>query len=678
MEILAAFWNSLLDGSLQWRSPVWLWGALVPPLLWGLGKLWVRHEKQRYAQAHLWPWVQAQQSGVAADPGQRSGAYWKRIVWRTAGAVSPGRVLTVAWLCLLLAMAGPRAWMSQNEQTQRAGVDLLVLLDLSQSMQTEDVYPNRFLHAKAMLESVVKGLQANDRVGLMAFAGQPHLVTPLSFDRNLFAHGLNLLEPGLLPMQGTWLELAVLNGWQHLRQTAGKAQVLMVLTDGAPPFWQPQVLPEAVRQWPVYSTLQQGRSAVNQAVANGELAKTVWVGIGQTLPAFVPDKEHKSGWLYVNGIRVQSRLEESVLQQWAQKTAGVYLHASTDAAFLKQLLEEITLPAQSRSLPDPQGSWQDFSRPFRVLGLLGLLWAFYPLGVKIGTRALTPMLAMAGVVLGMGVLGWVPGTAQADAPNTQALNQQAYQALMAGDNAMATELYDRLANFEGWFGAGVSTYQAGDLASAVLYFRQAAQQAGSDHNRARALFNLGNSYYQANLLPQAIESFEQALLYWPGYEKAQSNLLLAQQRAELERAAQKAARPEEDESHSDSPRDNEGAFYGGQKPNPAAVSGGDSDQQQGQGEAAEIELQAGVDVTDYRFDATSGLEWQKQQPGGAAVSGQAIVAQQARQRRAEQFVQKMQTIEDRQSVLLQRMFEREAGFQAAQEQPHSLPGVQPW
>ena len=685
MDMMLEFWSVLLSGGLQWRAPMWLWALFLPPLLWLLKLWWLKAQKQRYADSNLWPWIDAS-AAVSASKGRYSslnrpvhsqtglmsrvmGFYHQLKKW-----VSPSRLLTLGWLCLIIALAGPRSLLPSPDQVSRAGVDVLVMMDLSHSMTAEDVYPNRFLQAKSLVETLVKGLQPNDRVALMGFAGQPHLVSPLSFDRDLFQHGLNLLEPDMLPTQGSWLELATIFGLNHLQQTAGNAKVMVVLSNGAPAFWKPQNLPEALQKLPVTQALRNGTTDV----------KTIWVGVGKPTPSPLPDVSNKTGRLHVNGLLVQSRLEEAVLKKWAQTLQGVYLKASADQAFMGRLLKEVTLPAQSRSLPANQQVWRDFSQPFMVVGLVSLLLAFYPLTLMLASaqkssesslKTVVPMLSL-GFAVFFSTLLSSPEIQAGE--STQSIKQKAYEAFQAQQYDLATSLYDQVAEYDGYLGAGSSAYKAGDLESAVLYFRQAALTAEDDVSRAKALFNLGNSYYLANLLPQSIEAYRQALLYWPQYGKAEQNLALAVQRKQFEDAGQSTKAEEEDDG-SGKGRDSDGAFYGGQKPNMSSENPGfGADDIEGSSGEDKVILPQTGEMTDYRFDSQSDSAQVSADQRAQTATGAAILQRQRQQQRAQVFEKQLQQIDDRQDVLLKRIFEREEGFQAAQEQAHPIPGVQPW
>ncbi|MBN2865396.1 MAG: VWA domain-containing protein [Thiotrichales bacterium] len=702
MSELMALFSVLLSGDLQWRAPMWLWGLLMPFVVLIVMRLMVRKNKQGYADAHLWPWVQVSSNNSVtaltktSRPADFKQAFSERFLGRLLRRIlvlkkllSPLRLLAIAWLSLMIAVAGPRSLQSTELESTRGGVDILVVMDLSHSMTATDVYPNRFLQAKSLVESLKNSLQTDDRLALMGYAGQPHLISPLSFDRDLFQHNLDLIAPDMLPTQGSWLELALIDGVNHLAQTAGKTKVMLVLTNGNPIFWQTPELPSRFANRPFADDLRSSQTGV----------KTILVGIGKPTPSTLTDESHKTGKLHANGLLVQSRLEELSLKKWAQNLQGVYLRGDESQAFLQKLLTEVTLPAGQRLEQNNQQNWQDFAHPFMVITVVALLFAFYPVAVFPGISrreksAVKSTISSSGVIGGLLILSAFLCSAfmtqsvfaKSNSDANVALEQQAFEAYQNKDYEHATILYDQLNSYSGWMGAGSAAYKNDDLESAVLYFRQAALSAPDDVTRSQALFNLGNGFYLANLLPQAIESYQQALLYQSEYPQAKHNLALASERLKIEQANQKQGKGKNGDEDSEGDGDkgkgrgDDGAFYGGQKPSADAKEpgfGADGDIMGGDRSGEGVILPLDGDVTDYQLHIDGKVQLNAETRAHQANSN-AIVERAKQRQRAEVFQQQLQKIDDNQATLLKRLFERESGFQAPQEKPHPIPGLQPW
>jgi len=501
--------DALLNGDLLWRDSAWLWGLGLPIVMWAIQRLLRNRQKQSYADAALWPWVST--AGNAMQQSTSSG-FVNRFT-RPGKLITANRLLILAWICLVIAVAGPRSLDTQFESHARNGVDIMIDFDLSQSMTAQDVKPNRFLFAKSIAQSLVNGLENNDRVALSVFGGQPHSVLPLTYDKQVFNHSLNLIEPGLLPTKGSWLELGLIGALNTLTEMGRKAKILVIFTNGAPPFWKPVKLPKIVQSLKV--TQSQAMSATG--------VKVIFVGVGKTRPVPIPDKSNPSGHLHANGLLVQSRLEEGQLLTFAQKTEGLYLHASTDQAFMNKLQKAITDTASSYQDKTVKQVWVSYAQPFTIIGLASLLLAFYLWQMAFGiagfnikgksnkdknaqnkivkpsaksgfNQPLILMLTLPLVI--MAVTGLWPKPAMAEQsisnPTTSKLHQ-AYTAFEGKSFELAQSLYDEVSSYKGWFGAGASAYKAEDLDSAVLYFRQAAWQAPNNRERAKALYNLGNS-----------------------------------------------------------------------------------------------------------------------------------------------------------------------------------------
>ncbi|MBD3776700.1 MAG: hypothetical protein IE920_06155, partial [Thiotrichales bacterium] len=171
------------------------------------------------------------------------------------------------------------------------------------------------------------------------------------------------------------------------------------------------------------------------------------------------------------------------------------------------------------------------------------------------------------------------------------------------------------------------------------------------------------------------EAYRQALLYRVDYAKAANNLALALQRLQNEQPDSSAKEPRLGD---DKGRDEGFAFYGGQKPKSEQTNdfGADSDIQGPGADGDGVKLPPTGEMTDYRLNPllANGAATQRTQ----RATAQAIIDRQQRQQRAIQFEYQLQQLKDEQGELLKRLFEREEGFQAAQEAPHPLPGVQPW
>jgi len=208
-ELLSAF---------HFSEPGWLWALLlcVPVALWvyisrnlGGGNERIR----RYADAHLLPHLLGK-----AEASSRT--QWLRYA-RWAGL----------WALLVLAMAGPR-WDFTDVQLFRPGTNLLVLFDISRSMNVADVQPNRLARARQEVEDLL-GQSRGIRVGLIGFASVAHVVSPVTEDLNGVRRVLSALDTSLVQLQGSRLLFALDRAEELLLgQPADSVNSLLIITDG--------------------------------------------------------------------------------------------------------------------------------------------------------------------------------------------------------------------------------------------------------------------------------------------------------------------------------------------------------------------------------------------------------------------------------------------------------------
>src|ERR1051325_3684376 len=115
--------------------------------------------------------------------------------------------LTVAFAAICIGLANPQIG-TKYEKVKRQGIDVIVALDVSNSMLAEDVKPNRLERAKLLVSKLIDKLQ-NDRIGLIVFAGNAYLQMPLTIDHAASKLFLNTINTNMVPTQGTAISEAI-------------------------------------------------------------------------------------------------------------------------------------------------------------------------------------------------------------------------------------------------------------------------------------------------------------------------------------------------------------------------------------------------------------------------------------------------------------------------------------
>lgn len=143
---------------------------------------------------------------------------------------TPWRLLGAIWTLTALALAGP-AWQHQQSPAFRAPADWIVVLDLSPSMTAADLVPSRIVRARYAIEDILNAAR-DARVSLVAFAGEAHVVAPLTTDVATVRSLLEPLTPDIMPESGDQLAPALNEAARLMRTAAGRHAQVVVLSDG--------------------------------------------------------------------------------------------------------------------------------------------------------------------------------------------------------------------------------------------------------------------------------------------------------------------------------------------------------------------------------------------------------------------------------------------------------------
>ena len=245
---------------------------------------------------------------------------------RLAPKLSGGRA-AFKTLCLLLAitffivaLARPRFGV-YYEQVQRRGADMFILLDVSKSMDAQDVMPSRLEKAKADCLDLLKELKG-ERVGLIVFAGKPLLKVPLTTDQGFFKRTLKDIDTQSAPRGGTLMGDAIRLAMASMPERTDRDQAMLLITDG-----------EDHESLPV--------EAATAAAAKKMRVFTMSIGDakeGARIP--VVEGRNKSYLKDKNGQEVFSKADEGLLQQIALAGSGVYIPAGTKTYDLGQVYKD--------------------------------------------------------------------------------------------------------------------------------------------------------------------------------------------------------------------------------------------------------------------------------------------------------------------------------------------------
>lgn len=447
-------------------------------------------------------------------------ALWARIqrVWRARrwstdlerAARRVGRLtpfaLGLAAFAAGIALAGPR-WGRRTVRTESKALDLVLAIDVSRSMLAEDVTPSRLGRAQREARRLVHDLEG-DRLGLLAFAGQSFILSPLTIDGSALQLLIGGLDPDMATAGGTELGAALRQG-RDLLQGGSKVadRVLVVFTDGE-----------------THDTLSDVISAAERLRREG--VRLILVGQGGIMPTTIPLRTPEGEFVEYqrteDGKPVVTSRRDDVLTQVADAAHGALVPASLgdQAGAVRELVR-----AYKRS---PQATMTVTDRPLQawVPALVGLVLLL----AQTFTRR---SAALAGLALSLAA-----GTShQARAqwgrnPGDVAWSQGVFR-------AAAQRYLEQVRRGEGgdtaWFNLGTAALAVGDTTLTGQALARAATSLDPDV-RFRALYNTGllalrlaarDSAAREQHLAVARERYREALLLKPGDAAAKWNLELA-------------------------------------------------------------------------------------------------------------------------------------------------------
>jgi Ca-activated chloride channel family protein len=427
------------------------------------------------------------------------------------------RILLIAAVGLLFAaMARPHLLYRWSEET-RSGLDVFLAIDCSKSMLTEDVNPNRLERAKLAVEDFADHLP-NNRLGLIAFAGDAFLECPLTLDHDAFQSAVRDLDTDTIPRPGTDIASAIEEAVTALKSQPNNLKFLILITDGED--LEGRVL-----------------DAAKAAAQSGLKIYTVGVGTPEGGQIPVRDDAGNPSFLRDNGGDVvQSKLDESTLRQIAQITGGAYEPLGQRGEGLETIYQRYiaAMPKQNLEERREKIRFERFEWPLG-LGVLFLIWEFLVSERARGTapEGATPAasrpvrrrkvvvapvgaaaLMFCGLMLAGSLRAATADVAERDYKSGKYQDAaQKYREAIESQPTRRDLQYDR----------GDAAYRAGDFTEAEDAYRQALEtpnlnlQENTYYNLGNAQFKDGEALQKADskktraLLEQAVHSYESAL-----------------------------------------------------------------------------------------------------------------------------------------------------------------------
>lgn len=228
--------------------------------------------------------------------------------------------LIFAALCVGIIMLARPQFGTKVETVEKEGIELVIAIDVSNSMLAEDVSPNRLERAKQILSRLID-VRANDKVGLIVFAGEAYIQMPLTSDTQSAKIFLNTIDPSLVPIQGTAIGQAINLGMGSFSSDQEASRAMVIITDGED---------------------HEGNAAEIAAQAAKAGIQINIIGIGSPDGSPLPANEYGSNFMTDNeGNVVVSRLNEQMSMEIAQSGQGLYVRADNTNRAVQALVAQL-------------------------------------------------------------------------------------------------------------------------------------------------------------------------------------------------------------------------------------------------------------------------------------------------------------------------------------------------
>ena len=403
-------------------------------------------------------------------------------VLKTSESVSSNSLLLFSALLIVLtsvALAGP-SWEKSPQPVIKKDTALIIILDLSPSMNATDMKPSRLTRARYKIVDLLNR-RIEGQTALLVYSEDAHVVSPLTDDVDTIKNLLPALKPEIMPEKGSRIESAISLATEMLSSARVEKGKIIVVTDG--------IAPEA-------------ESELRQQLLSTQHKLAIWAFGTET---GAPIELSSGGFAKKsNGAVLIAKLDDEYLAALSRRLNAFYINASNDDLDIGLLLDYVdstnTKSTQSEILRNSD-QWKEFGI-YIVIPLLFLFPLIFRRGWLLCIALIVPTLYTQ------------PSTAFTLDEFLMTEDQRAQRAYDKGNHALASELFKR----EDWKAA--AQFKTGDYASAAEHY--------ANGNSAEDAYNLGNALALQGNFQAAINAYENALKIKPGFDKAVENKALAE------------------------------------------------------------------------------------------------------------------------------------------------------
>lgn len=459
----------------------------------------------------------------------------RRSLWRTA---LPATFGLLALTCCIIALARPINGYREGGATA-TGRNLLIALDISRSMETEDVKPSRLAEARAAAYELIDALPG-DKIGLIVFSGEADLVVPLTYDHTALRDALEQVNRSWAGVGGTNFGLVLRKAMQDFKRSTpeGSTNALVILSDG--------------------------EDTVNSSLEIAEEAKeskllVITVGIGTAAGGPIPDARGENGlWQDANGKHVISKLNTDSLINFAKATGGDYFVMDSNAnltAFTQAAVRKLDKHEEAFSINKVPN---DLFVPFATTALILLILTMLSSTEWKQARNLILIIALGGMT---------PALHAAPLKESAAAYSLGLAHMQNAEHAKAREAFSTALLDEDRALQAASMYQLGQINATATFNELRAlygtpETEGLDDEEQSASRVTPEALQKiVDSLKLDIEPYKEALNLQPGLKQAQKNItaiekLIKRLEEEIERLKQQQQQQQDQQNQQQNQQQN--------------------------------------------------------------------------------------------------------------------------
>ena len=472
-------------------------------------------------------------------------------------------LIVVAFATGVLALANLR-FPKGTEKVSRNGIDVMIALDVSKSMLAKDIQPNRLDRAKQVLGKLIDKL-ANDRIGIVVFAGKAYLQMPLTGDHGAAKMYLASASTDVVPTQGTVVADALKMCNSSFNAKEKKYKSVVLISDG--------------------EDHDEGAEKIAEQMANEGISINT-IGIGSPGGAPIIDATTNQEKKDNQGNVIVTKLNEEELMSIASKGNGIYQLFTTTDEVVSKLEAQLNSMDQRVITEDSLVNYSNYFSYFLALTLILLVieimistkkkWAWEE---KIKTES-KHLPIITGLFLVM-----IPSAIFAQ--NENSIVKKGNDAYEKKEYGKAIDNYRNVIeknplNATAQFNLGNALYRNKKSDEALGAYENAINNANATADKSVSFYNKGVVLQNDKKLPECIDAYKKSLKLNPGDEDARQNLQKAlqqqKQQQQKEKKDKEKKKPEEDEKQKEKQKPKEEDKNNQPKPQPSKLSKQDAEE----------------------------------------------------------------------------------------------------